>query len=249
MVPNDVLEGLMRKASKSNPNQSNVSKATSLTSHTPNYSQHVALQLKEARSREGVAGDIGPGATLDTACTVPVIAEKDRDKRERIILYTLPAPVELEGVHGTKILTEGGVMKAGSVTMEGVISDTSPISLIPASYLLADGSTLVMKLDACVLCKLEPDVKTIRMVRNKQGMFTLPWLETEQGQDLEVHKARIACAKEINEHVRRMHVAHVKRCLIPKCNTCESCLMGKMNKGDGWKGPLAPTLHLPRNLK
>ena len=76
-------------------------------------------------------------------------------------------------------------MKVGSVTMEDVISDTSPISLIPASYLLADGSTLVMKLDACVLCK--PDGKTIRMVRNKQGMFTLTWLETEQGQDLEVH--------------------------------------------------------------
>ena len=92
--------------------------------------------------------------------------------------------------------------------MEGVISDTSPISLIPASYLLADGSTLVMKLDACVLCK--PDGKTIRMVRNKQGMFTLPWLETEQGQNLEVHKARIACEKEINEHVRRMHA----------CGTC-----------------------------
>ena len=48
-------------------------------------------------------------------------------------------------MHGTKILTEGGVMKVESVTMEGVTSDTSPISLIPASYLLADGSTLVMK--------------------------------------------------------------------------------------------------------
>ena len=32
---NAILEGLMRKASKSNPNQSNVSKATSLTSHAP----------------------------------------------------------------------------------------------------------------------------------------------------------------------------------------------------------------------
>ena len=47
----DILEGLMRKASKSNPNQHNVSKETSLT--TPNYPQHIALQLKEARSREG----------------------------------------------------------------------------------------------------------------------------------------------------------------------------------------------------
>ena len=90
----DIVEGLIRKASKSSPNQPNVSKATS---PTPNYPQHIDIQLKEARSQEGIAGDIGPGPTVDSACTVPVIAGKDRPKCESI--YTLPDPVELEGVH------------------------------------------------------------------------------------------------------------------------------------------------------
>ena len=36
-------------------------------------------------------------------------------------------------------------------------------------------------------------------------------------QDLEVHEGRIKCEQEIQEHARRIHIDHVKRCLNPKC--------------------------------
>ena len=92
------------------------------------------------------------------------------------------------------------------------------------------------------MCK--PCVHVVNMVPSKNGMFTIPWSNKQGVQDLEVHKGRIACEQGMQEHTRRMHVAHVKRCLIPKCNICEPCLMGKMNKGDGIKGPSAPTQEL-----
>ena len=70
--------------------------------------------------------------------------------------------VRLGGGGGLRHSQREGLRRCqGSITLEGVISDidTSPISLAPATYLLADGSTLVMKMDACALCK--PDGKTV----------------------------------------------------------------------------------------
>ena len=61
---------------------------------------------------------------------------------------------------------------------------------------------------------------------------------------LAVHKARVACEQAMQEHNRRMYMAHLKRAMMPKCNMCEPCLMGKMDKGDGVKGPSAPRQEL-----
>jgi len=127
---------------------------------------------------------------------------------------------------GLRLLTEGAVMQVGNLTVEGVVSDDSPISLIPTKYVLPDAhSAILMTQQATALYDGHGNVTNL--VHGTDGLIHFPWGVTQETQDLEVHKGRIACEKGMQEHSNRMHNAHVKRCLIPKCNICPPCLWGR----------------------
>ena len=216
------------------PNQPNTSEEFR---RTPSYAQHITLQKKAA----GLAAGIGleewcTGPAIDSAASIPVFCEKDRKRCMKV--WTLQHPVKLSGVQGLGTCTEGALMKVGKHYVKGLLSPTAPENIVPVRDLVNPGGSMLFTGNSCVL--IDKDGEATHMIPGKHGFFYMPISEVQHVQDLEVHEARVQCEKQIQEHARRMHIAHARRCLIPKCALCEPCLMGKMRKGDGDKGPTVP---------
>ena len=223
-----------KQVSTTLPNKPNVSEAPK---RTPNYGQSITLQKKEAGLLEGIGLEewcVGPA--VDSAASIPVFCEKDRKRCTKV--WKLKTPVKLSGMQGSGEVTEGAWMKVGKHYVQGLLSSDAPESIIPVRDLVNPGGCMMFTGSSCVL--IDKDGDTTHMIPGKHGFFYMPISQVQHVQDLEVHEARVKCERELQEHARRMHMAHVKRCLFPKCTLCHPCLMGKMRKGDGYKGPSAP---------
>ena len=197
----------------------------------------ITLQKKEAGLLEGIGLDEWcTGPAIDSAASVPVFCERDRKRCMKT--WKLQHPVKLSGVQGSGECTEGAWMKVGKHYVKGLLSATAPESIVPVRDLVNPGGCMMFVGSSCVL--IDKDGDTTHMIPGTYGFFYMPISAVQHVQYLEVHEARVKCERQLQEHARRMHIAHVKRCLIPKCPLCEPCLMGKMRKGDGDKGPSTP---------
>ena len=117
-------------------------------------------------------------------------------------------------------------------------------SVVPVHDLVCDGGKCVQDSTSATL--VDKDGKVTHMVPSEGNMFRLPCIEEEHGQDLEVRAGMLKGLQARDDHMRRMFLRHWRRAHIPKAppELCDDCGLAQMQRGDGVKGPSAPSREL-----
>jgi hypothetical protein len=209
----------------------------------PSYQQDIMRALKKARAlwADKDKSMIKKGPLVDTAASVGVISQQD--VKHVVNLHDLPDPMHFKGI-GKGVATQGGDLKVGAHTVSGVIVPNAASSVVPVHDLVCDGGKYVQDSTSATL--VDKDGKVTHMVPSEGNMFRLPCIEEEHGQDLEVHAGMLKGLQARDDHKRRMFLRHWRRAHIPKAppELCDDCGLAQMQRGDGVKGPSAPSREL-----